>query len=119
MLATMLRALPATKGFALLPRENRPARTSHVSEQKPSEDGRLKGREGTGPLLPEDAPRCERAPGVQGKRKQGQRVPSHNPAGPGGDHDFRQSLHKVPTQPQAHQPPPLLCSARASGVSSG
>lgn len=117
MLATMLRALPATKGFALLPRENRPARTSHVSEQKPSEDGRLKGREGTGPLLPEDALRCERAPGDQGKESRVRE--SHlitllvlvgiTTSGRACTRSQRSNRHTSP----------LLSSARARGVSSG
>lgn len=117
MLATMLRALPATKGFALLPRENRPARTIHVSEQKPSEDECLKGREGTGPLLPEDALRCERAPGVQGKerRVRGSHLKTLlvlvgiTTSGRACTRSQRSNRHVSP----------LLSSARASGVSLG
>lgn len=75
----MLRALPATKGFALLPRENRPARTIHVSEQKPSEDERLKGREGTGPLLPEALCGVSGHPGFRGK-KEGSEGPISKPS---------------------------------------
>ena len=45
---TALSALSAAKGFTCLCREKSPACTSHMLEQKPSEDGSLKGRERTG-----------------------------------------------------------------------
>lgn len=113
----MLRALPATQGFALLCSENRPVCTIHVSEQKPSEDGRLKGREGTGPLLPEDALRHERAPGVQ--VKEGRVRGSHLitllvPVG-----ILTSGRACTRSQHSNRHASPLLSSANASGVCSG